>query len=414
MQSLAPIGAEAANAERAARERQQRAADRARLAELLGGGGEQGGGEWEEGAAAARQLLTELQECFAILDEQQQAQQAQQESVAAAEQAAAAAGLEWEDIAGDGGDGEREQQASGGPGSVQPDGEGLAAYGTTSAANGGGAAEERRSSSVAGGGGGEAEEIVMETLAGLYRQLANRVLPQLADWLAVLGRSEGSDGAQETARQQALREATSLRSRLAAARDRCDALDLDLQALLLRRLRRERERLRDSKRRGAQPVVPQTQQQPAQQEQGQPTVRQGSGQDEPVVTAALQELFGDSDGEEEEGRRGGASPAGPTQQQRREQRGSAAAAAGDEDFESPYLKIVDPAAPRPRLAAAAAPTLVPQPRSQPGGGGSGAAAAGSSLPEAVRRKLAAKAPVLPSGLHTIFWDSNSGGWGAEG
>jgi hypothetical protein len=53
---------------------------------------------------------------------------------------------------------------------------------------------------------------------------------QVQDWLSVLGRAEAAGPSQEAQRQRALRAATALRSRLAAAKERCDAEALDLQA----------------------------------------------------------------------------------------------------------------------------------------------------------------------------------------
>ncbi|EFN59274.1 hypothetical protein CHLNCDRAFT_49788 [Chlorella variabilis] len=397
--------AAAAEAQRAARERQQQLALRQRLAAMLGGS-DAGPGEWQEGSSAARQLLAEMQECFAILDEQQQDQQqrphpeqAQQEAAAAA---AEADGMQWEDVA----------AAEPAPAGERDPGlaEGLAAYGAGHApdaeAAGTSAAQPDGGSGGGGGGGGGGDadmDVVLETLAGLYRQLTNRTLPQVQEWLGVLGRVEPEGAAQEQQRQQLLRAATQLRGQLAAAKARCEASDLDLQALLLQRRRRQREQ--------------------QQQSEG-----QAGEADAPAVATALQDLFGGSGSEGEddgEGSGSGEGALGKQRQQQQQQRnrrhsGQRDAAAGrssqrqqgrqeeEEEWESPYLRIVDPAAPRPRPQASDA---AGQQRKQQEARGDRAAAAAarreSSLPEDVRKKLAAQAPVLPSGTHTIFWDSQA-------
>lgn len=156
---LAPRAAAAA-AERAAREERQRAALRQRLGTLLGSSG-----EWREGAAAARQLLREMDECFAILEEQRAAQQAAQQ--VAQQQQQQQDGLQWEDVAAD------EE-----PAAAEPAGEGLAAYdaGDGAAVDGEAVAD---GAAAAGGAAAAETEAVTETLAGLYRQLTNRTLPQL-------------------------------------------------------------------------------------------------------------------------------------------------------------------------------------------------------------------------------------------
>ena len=207
----------------------------------------------------------------------------------------------------------------------------------------------------------------------------------------MLGRAEAEGPAQEVAQQRALRAATELRGCLAAAKARCDAMDLDLTALRLRRARR------------------------AQAATAQPEHRQQDG----AVAAALQDLFGDSsDSDSDDSARPqdkAAGPGGRQQQpgqrqgrpgQRQRQRHQRPE---DDQFVSPYRHIVDPTAPRPR------PTQQQQQQQQ---GGSSAArrppARTSSLPEEVRRRLAEQAPMLPTGPHTLFWDSKSGAMGREG
>ena len=354
------------------------------------GGSDAGPGEWQEGSSAARQLLAEMQECFAILDEQQQDQQqrphpeqAQQEAAAAA---AEADGMQWEDVAA----AEPTPAGERDPGLA----EGLAAYGAGHApdaeAAGTSAAQPDGGSGGGGGGGGgggDADmDVVLETLAGLYRQLTNRTLPQVQEWLGVLGRVEPEGAAQEQQRQQLLRAATQLRGQLAAAKARCEASDLDLQALLLQRRRRQREQ--------------------QQQSEG-----QAGEADAPAVATALQDLFGGSGSEGEddgEGSGSGEGALGKQRQQQQQQRnrrhsGQRDAAAGrssqrqqgrqeeEEEWESPYLRIVDPAAPRPRPQASDA---AGQQRKQQEARGDRAAAAAarreSSLPEDVRKKLAAQ------------------------
>ena len=155
--------AAAAEAEARAREERQRAALRARLAALLAG-------EWREGLGTARELLREIGECFALLEEQQAAAAGgaggQQRGAATASADAAADGLEWEDVG-------AAEAAAGGP----PQ-EGLSAYALAD-----GAALATAVGAGDGGGGGAAGEqrdpVVLETLAGLYRQLTSRTLPQV-------------------------------------------------------------------------------------------------------------------------------------------------------------------------------------------------------------------------------------------
>lgn len=227
----------------------------------------------------------------------------------------------------------------------------------------------------------------------------------------MLGRAEAEGRAQEAGQQRALRAATQLRGQLAAARERCDALSLDLRALLLRRRRREAAAAAEAA-----------------------AGEQQEGQQGGAVAAALQDLFGDSSSEDEGGateaaasgrrRRAQNTAAGPgdaaqrqargAQLGRRQRRQQQQQGSADEDFVSPYLSIVDPAAPRPRPAQPA------QQQAAAGADGSPAEAAAaaqrappqrsSSLPEEVRRRLAAAAPQLPAGFHTQFWDTKSGGW----
>ncbi|PRW58637.1 UV-stimulated scaffold A-like protein [Chlorella sorokiniana] len=371
---LAPRAAAAA-AERAAREERQRAALRQRLGALLGSSG-----EWREGAAAARQLLREMDECFAILQEQQQA---------------GADGLQWEDV------GAEEHPAAG-----EPADEGLAAYAAGDGAPIHGEAAADGATTAAAAGGSAETEAVTETLAGLYRQLTNRTLPQLQDWLSVLGRADPEGPSQEAEQQRVLRAATELRGRLAAAKERCDAMDLDLQALLLRRQRREAAEA-DGQRGGSQ-------QHSGRQQDGS---RQSGQEDD--VEVVIHELFGDSDSEEEptNGSRRpaqrpqntAAGPAGGRQQQGRAQaaRGQRQRPArpADDDFESPYICMVDPTMAQRRPAVQL--SSPQQQQQQQSTGQAAAARRSSSLPEEVRKKLAAQAPVLPTGPHTLFWDSKS-------
>lgn len=177
--------AAAAAAERAEREARAAAVLRERLGALLGGG------EWREGAAAARQLLREMGECFAILEERQATEAAaaeQRRSQAAAAAAAAAReagedGLDWEEV------GAAAAQGPAGTAPAAVAAEGLAAYAADDneeAAAGGAAAEGAGEGSEIG-----AElEVVLETLAGLHRQLTARTLPQvqvggLRGWLCL-------------------------------------------------------------------------------------------------------------------------------------------------------------------------------------------------------------------------------------
>lgn len=418
--------AAAAEAEQHAREEREQAALRVRLAALLAPSG-----KWRDGMDAAAELLTEMGECFAILEEQpgqqqqpaageaQELGQRRREEGAMPEAAAAVEGLEWEDVATEAAaPAAAGSEAAGADAALEQ--EGLAAYAASDAADAAAGAAE-----AAGGSTAAELEVVLETLAGLYRQLTNRTLPQvlvggcgqlpngpecflpadslstgqrsdclqcsasydpqfrpwLQEWLQVLGRVEPEGPLQEQARQAMLRSATELRGRLVAARERCDAASLDLEALLLQRRRREEQRQQDG----------------AQQE---------------AVAAAVQDLFGDSDGsdagssgddaedmqqaEQKKNLPGGrqhpqntaAGPSGSRQPWQRQQ--AQRRQAPDDDDDNPYLHIVDPAAPRPLLqqrspAAAAAAAAA--------SAAATAAAAGqhrgsSSLPAEVRRKLA--------------------------
>jgi hypothetical protein len=420
--------AAAAEAEQHAREEREQAALRVRLAALLAPSG-----EWRDGMDAAAELLIEMGECFAILEEQpgQQQQpaageapelgQRRREEGAMPVAAAAVEGLEWEDVAT-----EAAAPAAAGAEAAGADAaleqEGLAAYAASDAADAAAGTAE-----AAGGSTAAELEVVLETLAGLYRQLTNRTLPQvlvggcgqlpngpecflpadslstghhsdclqcsasydpqfrpwLQEWLQVLGRVEPEGPQQEQARQAMLRSATELRGRLVAARERCDAASLDLEALLLQRRRREEQ-------------------------------RQEEGAQQAAVAAAVQDLFGDSDGSDagssgddaEEMQQAGqkkqtpggrqhpqntaAGPSGSRQPQPWQRQQARRRQAPVDDADNPYLHIVDPAAPRPLLqqrspaaaAAAAAASAAAK-----------AAAAGqqrrsSSLPVEVRRKLA--------------------------
>ncbi|KAL4437191.1 hypothetical protein ABPG75_004330 [Micractinium tetrahymenae] len=212
------VGARTAAAAAEAREREerQRAQLRARLAALLGG-------EWREGAALMRQLLRELEECFALIEEEQQEQRPQQHGQPMADDGAAAAGagedLDWEDVAA-----AEPGAAAGQQAGEQQEHEGLAAY--AGLADGSPAAAADGTAAGQGGKGGEAaaaHAVVLETLAGLYRQLANRALPQVQEWLSALSRLEPEGPQDEQQCQHLLRAATELRAQLAAAKERCDA-----------------------------------------------------------------------------------------------------------------------------------------------------------------------------------------------
>ncbi|KAL4423512.1 hypothetical protein ABPG77_003645 [Micractinium sp. CCAP 211/92] len=379
------------------REERQRAQLRARLAALLGG-------EWRHGAAAARQLLRELQECFALLEEERQLgredrlpQNGQPAVGGGAGDAAAVEDLEWEDVAGADRSAASQQDAQ--QQEVGRPHEGLAAYAgladSGAAANGNGAA-----AGEGGGDGGEvaaAHAVVLETLAGLYRQLTSRALPQVQEWLSVLGRVEPEGPQDEQQRQHLLRAATELRAQLAAAKERCDSQALDLEALLLQRQRREQQQTAR-----ADDAGPPAQQQQQQQQQ----------QDGAAVAAALQDVFGGSDSDGEAEGQGSASAGSQRQRQQQQQRSQRQRQGRQqrrqeevEDWESPYTRIVDPTLPRqqqeqrtlqpPQQAQQAQhPQQVQRQRS-------------SSLPEEVRKKLAAQAPQLPSGTHTLFWDSKA-------
>ncbi|KAI3433941.1 hypothetical protein D9Q98_003743 [Chlorella vulgaris] len=427
-------GSEAAAAEAAAaaeREDAQRRELQGRLAALLGGGGAgaafNGSNEWDEGLSASRELLVEMQECFSILDEHRRQQQQQQQQAArqaaAAERAAAADGLQWEDVAVGGDD--AAVPAAGAADAVSTaveQQEGLAAYGAASSSAAGPGGEPAN-----GGGEPEADlEAVQETLTGLYRQLTNRALPQVQDWLSLLSRAETETAGQELLRQRRLREATQLRGQLAAAKQRCDASALDLEALLQQRRRREAAATQAGQHASRQP---EGQEASGQQQRVQPPPAA-------AAEALVQQLFGgsgsDSEGhaeadneaqEESASRRSG----GRFRQQGGAASSAAAAAAtaaaaaarrrprprvseaAEADFESPYLRIVDPAAPRaqPPLAPGQQQQQQQQQQVLAKERRQRAAQEGGSLPEALRQKLVAQAPVLPSGTHTLYWDSKS-------
>ena len=210
----------------------------------------------------------------------------------------------------------------------------------------------------------------------------------------MLGRAEPEGPAQEVEQQRVLRAATELRGRLAAAKERCDAMALDLQALLLRRQRREAASAADGQRSGSR-------QRNSRPQNG----GRQDGEQADAVEVAIHELFGDSDSDVEPtngnrrtdqrpqntatGPAGGRQQHGRAQaaQRQRPRQGRPA----DDNFESPYLRIVDPTVvqrrPGPQLS---------DPQQQQQQQQRTAAAAGvqrqrsSSLPEEVRRKLAAQ------------------------
>ena len=217
----------------------------------------------------------------------------------------------------------------------------------------------------------------------------------------MLGRAEPEGPAQEVEQQRVLRAATELRGRLAAAKERCDAMDLDLQALLLRRQRREAAAAADRQRSGSRQRDSRTQNAGSQ-----------DGEQADAVEVAIHELFGDSDSEDEptNGNRRAdqrpqntaAGPAGGRQQhsraqaaQRQRQRQRQARPADDE-FESPYLCIVDPTVAQRRPGPQLSSPQQQQQQHHHHHHQRTAAAAGvqrqrsSSLPEEVRRKLAAQ------------------------
>lgn len=83
---------------------------------------------------------------------------------------------------------------------------------------------------------------------------------------------------------------------------------------------------------------------------------------------------------------------------------------GDQE-RNPYDSYRDPAAPRQRVPAPASAECTQPARAPSACGrarpGSAAVRPRSSLPEDVRRALADKAPVLPCGAYTQYWDSSS-------
>ncbi len=276
----------------------------------------------------------------------------------------------------------------------------------------------------------------------------------------MLGRAEPEGPAQEMEQQRVLRAATELRGRLAAAKERCDAMDLNLQALLLRRQRREQAAAADGHLGGA------GQRNGRRQNGGSQTGQQDA------VEIAIHDLFGDSDSNEEAAngsrrpaqrqQNTAAGPAGAGQQQQGQRQAARAqrqrpAHPADDDFESPYSRIVDPTVAQRRPAVQLG---SPQQQQRTAAAAAAQRQRSSSLPEEVRKKLAAQvrwdgrltvlhacgplcpmpcnticcgntcalasftsqpngllvplpqAPVLPTGPHTLFWDSKSGGWGA--
>lgn len=204
----------------------------------------------------------------------------------------------------------------------------------------------------------------------------------------MLGRAEPEGPAQEAEQQRVLRAATELRGRLAAAKERCDAMDLDLQALLLRRQRREAAAAEVQAAGGGE-------RRDGRQRSGS---RQG-GQQADAVEAAIHELFGDSDSDDEAAngsrcttQNTAAGPARIRQQSGRALAGRVQrqrpARPADDDFESPYVRIIDPTVAQRRPAVQRS---SPQKQQQPPQKAAGMQPQrSSSLPEEVRKKLAAQ------------------------
>ncbi|CAL8464282.1 g3817 [Coccomyxa elongata] len=299
---------------------------------------------FDAGAAEIQSALDQVQRCFDLLrgdsapaQPPAQPQSAAPESVMDEE--------EWEDI--DAGKDEVD------------DGEGLADYG-------GEAPEELLESAAAYSGmaglGRAPDPAVLENLHALQRELVNRHLPTLQEWLRIIVKAEvGEAGLEEHARREGLlRAAIELRSRITLAQDRYG---------VLRSLLPEQTHIILPVDKGKAPAA------------------------EPVSNGvAMTELFG-TDSDEDAPAGGVPSKPAPTAKS-----GGASSSAGG-----------------PAAATSSRGATIGDRNKAAGRGGAanGALRRASSqhrqreskLPEDVRRALAAQAPKLPAGANLHYWDS---------
>jgi hypothetical protein len=302
--------------------------------------------EWPRQVEEARSVLRQMGEAFALLEELDR-QAAAAAAAAAARQGGGEEEEGWEDVAADG--------------TAEIEADGLSAYAADDgAAAAGSAAGDDAAAAAAAPPGPCPSDAVVETLAGLHKLLISQALPAVQAALRTAVRAEvGAPGeAAHAQRERLLRAATDLKAELAAAGERYAAAQLDLTALVQAQQRRAEER-------------------------------------------RAAELVGALFGSDSEGEGGGTAAA-------------AAAGAGARQLDPAPSRqqqrqpMRDPAAPRQQPAPpAASGSEPPRPRAAQPGGAAAAAAAGSRLPDHVRRSLAARAPVLPSGPYARVWDSGS-------
>jgi hypothetical protein len=94
-----------------------------------------------------------------------------------------------------------------------------------------------------------AQESVIETLDGLYKLICSQALPGVQDALRIIIRAEaGTPGeAQHAQRERLLRAATSIKTELAAAKERFEGAHLDLAAMAQAQARRREEQEKKKK-----------------------------------------------------------------------------------------------------------------------------------------------------------------------
>ena len=293
--------------------------------------------EWPSQSAESHSLLRQFAEAFTLLEQtnnpgiEDPTINGDEFNVDAEE---IGAGVDWEDV------GEVENDHGG----VDEPHEGLAAYAA--------AEDDPLTTAPPIEDANSALDPVIEELYGVYKLICNQALPQVQEALRIVVRAEiGIPGeAQHRQRELLLRAATTLKSELAAAKERFEGAHLDLAALAHAQARR-----REDREATAAAVVENRKNEQIQQ---------------PLIP-----------------------PNKPI---------------------NPYDYIRDPAAPlgpsltaaitsrKPRSTTPKAPTALP-----PIHQSTNTNTTSSSLPASVRASLASRAPVLPAGAFVRVWDSGT-------
>jgi hypothetical protein len=189
--------------------------------------------EWPEQVQEFEQLLQQMETCFGILEEERQ-RRLVEEGLGAKD----GEGMTWEDVEVNGG---KETEEDGG---WQGGGEkeGLSAYAAEIPVGGSETAVLEDNLEPSADTASTSNQAVLETLHGLYKQLCSRILPTVREALRTLVRAEAGEpgGPANAGRERLLRAAIELRGRLDGAKERFEALQLDVAALM----QRQQERLR--------------------------------------------------------------------------------------------------------------------------------------------------------------------------